>query len=175
MRPAYAIAYALLLSGCGVLDFDVTQSIPPQMIPGDPVAAAAGQVVSGGGLLPNPVGVDVGAQIRAHGGGALDSAHLKTLTLTIDPNSPTQNFDWLDELHIQLASIKPGTTLAKVEIASATMIPKGQKTITLKLNASVNLLPYLNEGATIGADGSGRVTAQGVTFRGTVVIRISPV
>ena len=56
----------VLAGGCGVLDFDLTQPVPKQQVMGNPVAAAAGELISSSGLFPNPFTFDVGRQPNEH-------------------------------------------------------------------------------------------------------------
>jgi hypothetical protein len=177
MRALALLVGAAACAGCGLLDFDVAQPIPEQTVPGNAVAAAAGQLIGSGGAFPNPLtlNIDLSAQQKAHDTGPIDSVHMKSLSLTIEAASPTQNFDWLDEVHIFLDSTKSGTTLPHVEIATLAPVPKGQKTLSFKVNTSVNLKSYIEEGTKLSADATAHVPAMDVKFNGLLVVRVSPV
>ena len=164
-------ALLLLVAGCGVFDFDVSQPLPLQHIPGDPVAAAAGGLL--GNAFPNAFNfnIDLQAQQKAHDTGPIDSVHLKSLSLTIDASSPTQNFDWLDEAHIFVEA----TGLAKKEVAHVSGVPKGIKSVALTVDGSVNLKPYIDRGVNVTTSATAHATAQDVVFGGTAVFRVSPI
>jgi hypothetical protein len=161
----------LLCAGCGVLDFDVTQNIPAQMIPGNPAASMLPASVLPGTLSFT---FDVAQQQKQHGV-TIDSVHMKAFSLDIDPSSATQNFDWLGSLQIEIASAKAGSTLPRVVIAMQATVPKGVTHVDFTVDGSVNLLPYINEGTAITTSGSGRPTANGVTITGKLVVKVSPV
>ena len=163
-------AAALLVAGCGALDFDVSEPIPQQHIPGDPVAAMAGQLL--GNAFPNAFNfnIDLKAQQQAHDTGPIDSVHLKTLSLTIDASSPTQNFDWMDDAQISIMA----SGLPTKEVAHISPVPKGQKTINFTVDMSIDVKPYIDKGITVSTHATAHATAQDIIFGGNAVFRVSP-
>lgn len=164
-------ALALLVAGCGALDFDVSEGIPQQRLPGDPVAAAAGNLLASAFPSAFNFNIDLKAQQQAHDTGPIDSVHMKSLTLTIDPSSPTQNFDWLDDAHIFVEA----QGLPKKEVAHIQPVPKGAKTISFTIDMSVDVKPYIDKGITVSTSATAHASAQDVVFAGTAVFRVSPV
>jgi hypothetical protein len=164
-------AFLLLVAGCGALDFDVSQPIPQERIPGDPVAAAAGSLLASAFPSAFNFNIDLKAQQSAHDTGPIDSVHLKSLALAIDASSPTQNFDWLDEAHIFVEA----TGLQKREVAHIMPVPKGQKTISFTVDGSIDLKPYIDKGVNVTTSATAHASAQDVVFGGTAVFRVSPI
>ncbi len=101
-----------LAAGCGVTDFDITQPIPQQTIPGSPLPGPLAT------LFPLDLNLDISQQIKAQDTGPIGSVNLSSLSLTLH----TAGADWsfVDEVDVYVSSTKQGTTLPKVEIAHVT-------------------------------------------------------
>ncbi|HEY2744852.1 MAG TPA: hypothetical protein VGL86_09530 [Polyangia bacterium] len=173
MRKALALAAAVaagaLTSGCGAISFDVSQAVPEQQVPGSPL----------GGLLPSflpqpfAITIDVQQETAKRSTGPASSANLKSVSFAITPHdAPSGNFDFVDEIHIFVAPSSSGSSLPMVEIANLAPVPKGQTTIDLTIVPKIDLLPYINAGASISASASGHSPPQTVTYDGTVVVTI---
>ena len=168
---AAAVAAASVASaGCGAISFDVSQSVPEQEVPGSPL----------GGLLPSflpqpfPVTIDVEQETAKRSTGPARSANLKSVKFEITPHdAPSGNFDFVDEIHIFVApASSSGSSLPSVEIANLQPVPQGQTTISLTIVPGVDLLPYINAGASISATASGHSPPATVTYDGTVTVTI---
>ena len=162
------VAAALLASACGAIGFDVSQDIPQQTIQGSPLGALLPS------FLPTPfaITIDVKQQEMMHDTGPATSANLKSLTFSALPHAmPSGNFDFVDEIHIFVAAPQ-SSGLPMTEIATLKPVPKGQTTISLAVVPGVNLLPYINAGATISAQASGHQPAMDFSYDGSVVITI---
>ena len=155
---------ALLVSGCGIIPFDVDQDIPEQRIAGNPV----------GGLLPAflsapvPLTIDLKAETQKRDTGPAKSANLKELRFHATSSG---NFDFLTEIHIYIDS-QNQASLGKKEIARLSPVPKGQTTIELQVIDGVDLLPYINAGAEISATASGQQPTMDFTYDGHVTITV---
>jgi hypothetical protein len=166
---ALAIVALVAMAGCGVIAFDVSQSVPEQTVQGSPL----------GGLLPSflpqpfPVTINVQQETAKRSTGPARSANLKQVEFQITPHaSPSGNFDFVDEIHIFVAPSSSGSTLPMVEIANLKPVPKGQTTIDLAIVPGIDLLPYINAGASISATASGHQPTQTVTYDGSVVVTV---
>lgn len=169
MIRALLISVTVAAAGCGAISFDVSQGVPEQQVPGSPL----------GGLLPSflpqpfPVTINVQQETEKRSTGPARSANLKQVELQITPHaSPSGNFDFVDEIHIYVAPSSSSSSLPMVEIANLKPVPKGQTTIDLAIVPGVDLLPYINAGASISASASGHSPAQTVTYDGTVVVTV---
>jgi hypothetical protein len=148
-------------SGCGLLSFDVSQDIPQQTVPGSPLGALL--PVS---LFAIPMNVDIRSETAGHGTGPANSVTLSSVTLTV--TSPAgATFDFVDSIIINVSA--PG--LPDVEIARLQPVP-GTSTISIPPDAGIDLLPYINAGATITASASGHMPASDTTFVGKVVVTV---
>ena len=169
-RLMVAVALATAVGGCGAIGFDVSQSVPEQQVPGSPL----------GGLLPSflpqpfPVTINVQQETAKRSTGPARSANLKQVEFQITPHaSPNGNFDFVDEIHIFVAPASgSGSALPMVEIANLKPVPKGQTTIELAIVPGIDLLPYINAGATISATANGHQPTQTVTYDGSVVVTV---
>ena len=169
MLKALVLAVAVAASGCGAISFDVSQAVPEQQVPGSPI----------GGLLPSflpqpfPVTINVQQETAKRSTGPARSANLKQVEFQITPHaSPSGNFDFVDEIHIFVAASQSGSSLPMVEIATLKPVPKGATTIDLTIVPGIDLLPYINAGATISASATGHQPTQTVTYDGSVVVTV---
>lgn len=164
-RLMILVMAAALSVGCGAVRFDVEEPVPEQRVPG----SVLGGVLSSFIASPFRLDVDLQSETEKRGTGPATSAVLKRIALQITPHaSPSGNFDFLSELHLQVE----GPGLMKKEIANLAPVPMGQTTLELKLVPDVDLLPYINAGATISGQAKGTQPARDITFDGTVVVEV---
>ncbi|HEY1955927.1 MAG TPA: hypothetical protein VGH28_09940 [Polyangiaceae bacterium] len=166
MRPLallFVTACSLNL-GSTSIGFDIPYDIPQETAPGNAAANAAGVAIDV--TLPAfPIDIDVAQQAKNDGvSGVISTVTLTSLSLSITGSGC---FDFVDDLSISIASTKPGTTLPPAVIASGSNPGCVQ---TFKLTpTSVNLKPYLDEGAQATPSGKGVPPAADVTFDGHLV------
>lgn len=148
--------------GLGLVSFDVTQMIPAQTVPGNPLGPVLPAV-----LFSFPITVNLDSETQGHGTGPAKSAQLKSLLLEIrEPAGAT--FDFLDSISITVGA----TGLPDVEVARLDDVP-AQGFISIPPTPGVDLLPYIKAGATkLTATASGHVPAQNITFFGQVIVTI---
>ena len=161
---ARVVVVAALLgsaSGCGLVSFDVSQDIPAQTVPGSPLGALL--PVS---LFAIPLNIDIRSETAGHGTGPASSVTLSSVSLTVmSPSGAT--FDFVDSIVINIS----GPGLSEVEIGRLQPVP-GTASISIPPTGGVDLLPYINAGATITAKASGHMPASDTTFVGTVVVTV---
>jgi len=155
---------AFLSAGCGLVSFDVSEDIPEQTVPGSPLGA-----LLPASLFAIPMDVDIQSETAARGTGPASSATLRSVTLTVtSPSGAT--FDFLTSISIRISS-NGNSSLSEIEIARLEPVP-GTATIVIPPTGGVDLLPYVEAGATITATASGHMPASDITYVGTVVITI---
>ncbi|MEW5737659.1 MAG: hypothetical protein AB1938_01970 [Myxococcota bacterium] len=162
---SWLVTLAFFLASCGAIRFEVEQAISEQRVPGSPL----------GGILPdffpNPfrLTIDVKAETEKRGTGPATAAFLKSLTLNATPaGNPSGTFDFLDEVHVFVEA--PG--LSRVEVATLKPVPKGQTSVSFTIVPDVNLLPYVNAGATMSTTATGTQPARDFTFDGKAVFEV---
>ena len=161
VRVFVAAALLASASGCGLLSFDVDQDIPAQTVPGSPLGALL--PVS---LFAIPMNVDISSETAAHGTGPASSVTLSSISLTVmSPSGAT--FDFVDSIAIKISA----AGLPEIEIARLQPVP-GAASISIPPEGGVDLLPYINAGATITASASGHMPASDTTFAGKVVVTV---
>lgn len=159
----------LTLCSCGLISFDVGQSIAEQRVPGNSL----------GGLLPSflptsiPLMIDIKSETEKRNTGPASAAYLKSLTLRATPrDNPSGSFDFLKEVRIFIAQRGGGGSLPKIEIARLVPVPTGQTTLKFEIIPDVNLLPYINAGAEITSTASGSAPTRDFTFDGAIEVTI---
>jgi hypothetical protein len=152
---------ALSLSSCGLVSFDIEEPIPEQVVQGSPVGALLPL-----SLFQIPLRIDVAAQTAAKGTGPASGAHLKAITLSIR-NPAGATFEFLDTLTIKVAA----EGVAEQEVARLQDVP-ATPSISLDVVREVDLLPYIQKGATLTASATGRTPTQTIRFDGLVVVEI---
>ena len=160
-RFAALAAATWLLAGCGKIAFDVEVKIPEQEVPGSPLGAVLPL-----DLFAIPLDIDIESQTKAQGTGPAHSASLKSFELSITAPAG-ETFEFLDELEISVSADGLETkTIARLKDVPA------QPHISLEVVSDVDLLPYINRGATLGASATGHSPRQNVSFDGRVVITV---
>lgn len=165
MRRLTLLTVLALLTSCGAIRFDLEQPIAEQKVPG----SLLGGVLPN--LFPNPfkLTIDVRAETEKRGTGPATAAFLTSLDLNATPaDNPSGTFDFLDEVHVFVEA--PGQP--KVEVATLKPVPKGQTSVSFSIVPNVNLLPYVNAGATMSTTATGRQPAKDFTFDGKAVFEV---
>ncbi len=166
MRNALLVSLITVM-GCGIADFDISQSIPAQTIPGSQVPTPLS------GVFPLPLNLDLNSQIQSRNTGAINAITLSSLTLHI--TSSGSDWSFVKTVDVSVESTKSGTTLPKVKIASvASPGPGAVQTMSFEVEGSVNLKPYVDEGSQVDSAGTGTEPTSNVTFDGTTVFTIHP-
>ncbi len=165
-----ALGLLVLASSCslslGPIGFDIPYDIPQQQVPGDPTAHAAGVAVS---VPPTtfPINVDLAAAAKQNGVSSISSVTLTSLSFTIQPAGSSECFDFVQSVSVSIASTKAGTTLPSQVVATGSS-PGCVQTFTLSPNSSVNLKPYIDEGASATLTGQMIPPANTVSFNGSM-------
>ena len=172
MRPfAFLLLYvaACNLDLSAITSFDIPYDIPEQTVPGNATANAAGVVVDAN-LQPFPINIDVAQEAQTNGvSGAVSTVTLTSLSLSITNGSAC--FDFVQDISISISSTNPQTTLPPAVVATGSA-PGCVTTWNLQ-TTSVNLKPYLDEGAQATPTGHGIPPASDVTFDGNLVAHAS--
>jgi hypothetical protein len=161
----------LSLGGCSVTDFDLDQPIVEQRIQGSPLPGPLAV------LFPIPLSVDLSARIKEMETGPIDSVTLKSLSLTITPTAvasgDTDDWSFVDEIHVFVKSNQQGSSLPRIEIAHVAN-PGAVQTMTFVVDKDVDINPYVNEGSTVEAESSGTAPADDVTYDGKATFTVHP-
>ncbi|MEO7094834.1 MAG: hypothetical protein ABI175_16365 [Polyangiales bacterium] len=160
------------LAACSsITDFDLEQPIPEQRVQGSPIPGPL-QV-----LFPLPLDLDLSSKIRAQTTGPIDSVTLSSLELSVTntskPAGDTDDWSFVEEIHVFVKSSKSGSSLPRVEIAHINT-PGAVTTMKFVVEDSVNLDPYVNEGSVIDTEGRGTLPPDDVSYDGTGVFTVHP-
>lgn len=161
----------VLITGCGVADFDITEPIAEQRVQGSPLPGPLAV------LFPLPLNVDLSSRIKAMETGPIDSVTLSRLTLqitpTAQPSGDSDDWSFVDEIRVFVKSNQSGSTLPRVEIASVAN-PGSVSTLEFAVNGDVDLNPYVNEGSVVEGESAGRLPPDDVTYAGEGVFTVHP-
>ena len=109
--------------------------------------------------------------------GPIDSVTLSKLTLTITPtgmaSGDTDDWRFVEQIHVFVKSSKSGSTLPRVEIASVSN-PGQVTTLDFTVVGTVNLDPYINEGSVVEGESTGTLPEDDVTYNGEGVFTVHP-
>jgi hypothetical protein len=154
-----------------VTDFDIDQPLPEQRVQGSPIPGPL-QI-----LFPLPLDLDLSAKIKEHETGPIDSVTLSSLELTITatdrPAGDTDDWSFVESIHVFVKSGQSGSSLPRVEIANVAS-PGAVTTLSFHCNGDVNLDPYVNEGSVIETEGKGTLPADDVSYDGKGVFTVHP-
>lgn len=167
----YSLIAAVALAGCGVADFDIDQPIVEQRISGSPLPGPLAV------LFPLPLDIDISSKIKEMETGPIDSVTLKSLKLTITatgmPSGDTDDWRFVDEIHVFVESSMSGSTLPRVEICK--VVNPGQvTTLDFEVVSGIDINPYVNEGSVVEAESSGTLPDDDVTYDGEAVFTVHP-
>jgi hypothetical protein len=168
MRPLIAL---VLCAGCSdLVAFDISQTMPEQRAQGSPLPGPLAQ------LFPLPLDLDLSSQIKQQDSGPIDSVTLSSLKLAITdtsrPAGDTDDWAFVEQIHVFVKSSRQGSALPRVEIANVGM-PGAVTTLEFEVE-DVNLKPYVDEGSIVESEGRGTLPPDDVSYNGTAVFTIHP-
>ena len=163
------LAVLLVALGCGGIGFDIPYAIPEQTVQGDPIAHAAGTLLAGAPINPFNLNIDLQQEEQAHQVNGISHVTLSSLGFSITNGSGC--FDFVKDVTISVESTKSGTALPPAVIATGSN-PGCVQTFDLQ-PTSVDLEPYIDEGASVTSSGHGVPPSSNVTFDGNLVLHAS--
>ncbi|MEQ8458912.1 MAG: hypothetical protein RLO52_09225 [Sandaracinaceae bacterium] len=173
MRRLLLGSFLLLAFGCSnLLAFDLTLNLAEQRVNGSPV----GGLLGGFFELPIPLEVDLASETAARDTGPAQAVRLTALTLDITPTAEeagdTDDFGFVDSIEIFVESRESGSDLPRVRVANVSAVPDGARQIAFETDTSVDLRPYINEGARLTSSAEGTVPPDDVTFDGQILLTV---
>jgi hypothetical protein len=170
VRSTWLVATAAL-AGCGVADFDIDQMLVEQRVTGSPLPGPLAA------LFPVPLSFDISQKIKEMETGPIDSVTLSSLKLSITATAQaggdTDDWSFVESIHVFVESSKSGTTLPRIEIASVAN-PGAVTTMTFEVDDTADINPYVNEGSIVEGESEGTVPMDDVTYDGIAVFTVHP-
>ncbi|HEX4516383.1 MAG TPA: hypothetical protein VGH87_25230 [Polyangiaceae bacterium] len=155
----------IFAAACSDIGFDMSYDVPSVTIPGDPTAHASATHVDGA-TAPFALDIDLSQAAQNQNiPGAISTVTISTLEFSVTSDGC---FDFIDDVTLTIESTSPTTTLPSAVIATGAS-PGCVRAMSL-VPTTVDLKPYIQEGATIHATGTGVPPADAVTFDGRVVL-----
>ena len=171
MRYLLLSACVVLAAGCGITDFDISEPIAEQSVSGNPVPAPIQ------GLFPLPLSLELSARIKKQTTGPIDRVTLASLALNITATEQQgddfDDFAFIDEVHVFVKSALAESGLPRVEIASG-VAPGQVQNFNFMVESSVDLLPYVEEGAVVESEATGTAPPDAVSYDGQAVFTVHP-
>ena len=161
------------LTGCGGhLEFDLGQAILEQRVTGN---AAGGTLTM---LFPSPVafGLKVDQEAKARNAqGPITTVSLTGMqfqvTDTATPPGGSSSFDFVSSATVNIESTRANSSLPKAPVANLTAPGRTIFAVPSTI-PSVNLLPYITEGAHFTASATGTLPSHDITFIGSFVVHV---
>lgn len=75
-------------------------------------------------------------------------------------------------MQVYVESTQSGSTLPRVRIAQIDSVPRSARQIYFDTDTSVNLLPYIDEGARLTSSAQGHAPPDDVTFDGRAALSV---
>ncbi len=166
-RHLFLLLATPLLNGCGLITFDVDRELPEQRIEGNLVT----MLLDGWLENPIPMNIDLEQETAARDAGPACGARLTSLTFDITPTAEgvgdDDDFDFVD----RVALFVDADGLPRRQLAVLDPVPQNASRIALQ-PSDLDLLPYVERGATITAEVSGSPPPDDVTFDGAYVVEV---
>lgn len=156
----------LVMASCAI-GFDIPYDIPQQTVPGDAVSHAAGTVLSGTPVDPFALDINLQQDEQAHNVSVVSHVYLTSLEFDITSGGG-DCFDFVQSVSISVESTKPGTTLEPAVIATGSSPGCVQRFALTP--TSVDLKPYIDEGASVTSSAKGVPPDHDETFDGSLVL-----
>ncbi|MGF1464889.1 MAG: hypothetical protein ACFCGT_02045 [Sandaracinaceae bacterium] len=166
-RLAALAGLSALAQGC--ITFPVTVPLQEQRLVGTPLAAEVG-------ALPLDIAFDVNAEAVQYGLERATRVRLLELELRITPSAEDDghqdDFLFLDRAELYAEPVDARSSLPTVLVAEAEAPIDDGRTLPFVTDATVDLKPYLEEGASGRTAAFGLPPADDLTFDGTVVLGV---
>jgi hypothetical protein len=163
----------LLLVSCSAVPITIDRAIPEQVVAGNPLSP----VLPAGLEFPIPLDIDLEAEAEAMNAGPVQRVTLESVRLDItsteEPPGDTDDWDFVSSIRVFVESSASGSDLPRVQVAVLDPTPDGQRRLQLDTDTSVNLKRYVEEGARLVAEVSGRAPPDDVSYGGQVTLGLS--
>lgn len=158
---------------CSSVPVTITRAIPEQFVAGNPLSP----VLPSGLEFPIPLDVDLEAESEAMNAGPVRRVTLESVRLDIteteEPAGDTDDWDFVSSIRVFVESSASGSDLPRVQVAELDPTPDGARVLQLQTDTSVNLKPYVEEGARLVAEVSGQAPPDDVSYGGRVELGLS--
>lgn len=182
MRLLRPVLFAVLLAfspGCfffgdgdGVGDFELPIEIGETTVEGSLLGGLLG------GLFDVPIALDVDleAETEARGTGPVQNVYLTRfyldVTPTAEPAGDSDSLDFIDTVDIFVESTQSGSSLPRQRVATLDGVEDGARHVEFDCDTSIDLLPYINEGARLTAEATGNQPTDDVSFNGLAILLV---
>lgn len=170
--PAFLVLLAALfgVAGCGELtSFTFAERSDEQIIEGSPDLLPIGD---GGPLVRLPLRINLERQLDERDADGAKALYLEELDLIITETAidddDTDNFDFLDTLTIYVN----GDGQERRLLASMDPVPEGEQRLSLEVDDSIDLKPYIEQGLTLEIKATGNQPEDDTSLVAETTIRV---
>lgn len=161
------------LAGCvGFGSFELSIAISEQRVQGSPLGGLLGGLFD----LPIPLDVDLAVETAARQTGPAQRVRLLALTLDITETAESatdqDDFGFIDSVDIFVESRRSDSALPRRRVAWIESSPGAVRQLVFETDTSVDLLPYVQEGARLSSAARARVPPDDVTFVGAALLSV---
>ncbi len=176
MRPALAniifTCSALLTSGCGAYDFEIERPIDTVLIGGTDNRDPSTRSLAIDTIPPQLWSTNLS---EAPAGIFMTGMTVRTLSAAPDDQEEDglalDDLAFIDEVVFYVASESSNSALLRAPIAWFSA-PGPVQSVELNVNQALNLLPYLQEGARISSELTGRIPPTDIQIQGTATLNV---
>lgn len=123
-----------------------------------------------------PLTLDLQSELQAQNSDNAKAVFLRLLVLKITeksmPDGDEDTFDFVKTIDIYVEPTNPDSSLPKIKVADTQTVPKGVQSLTLAVDDTVDLKPYIDEGLTFTTKTTGTLPPDDVSLRATVTVRV---
>lgn len=150
-------AIATACSGIGAFSF--TEESEPIVIEASPLPFSD--------LFPAqiPMEMNLEQELEEQDASGARSVTLTELYFETTDDTEQDNFDFVDEVTIEISSQQSDSDLPDETLAWLDDVPEGESTIFLEVDDEIDLKPYAEEGLRMNTDASGSAPSQDVEFK----------
>lgn len=168
LLPVVVLALAFLLTGCPNLgSFTFTEESPEQTVSGSPLGGLAN-------LFPAsiPLEIDLEQELQEQDASGARSVHLIELYFELTDDTEEENFDFLDNIELEVSSADSNSDLPRRDLAWRNPVPTGENRFEFDIDEEVDLKPYAEEGLRLRTTASGSAPNNDAKFRVVATFRV---
>lgn len=120
---------------------------------------------------------DLQSELEERDAGAAKAVFVESIELVVTDSrkegpEDVDNFDFLDNIEVYIASRKDDTSLEERRIAVRDPVPEGRTSFQLDVESDIDIKPYVEEGVRLTTRGSGELPEDDVSIKAVVTLRI---
>ncbi len=162
--------FAFLSACAGIGAFSFSEESQPITVEASPLPGSGIDILDG---LRIPMEVDLEQQLKEQEASGARSVTLTELYFETTEETTQDNFDFLDEITIEISSRQSGSDLPRETLAWQLDVPRGESKFHLEVDDDLDLKPYAEEGLRLSTSASGSAPDEDVVFKVYAKFRVN--